>query len=112
MRAGLPRLAEGIGTRKRSRTSLSALRRRATDSHWSRNLTGKSIELDHKAAFSDCVRCADGSLPFPVTQFRVQHWSDDDDPPEDRYDEVVCQACAGLHFFNPKTGKVLGERNE
>ena len=48
----------------------------------------------------------------PVTQFKVQHWSDDDDPPEDGYEGVVCQACNGMHFVNPKTGKLFREENE
>jgi hypothetical protein len=48
----------------------------------------------------------------PITQLKVQDWSTDDDPPEDRYDEFVCNACAGLHYVNPKTGKVLGEESE
>jgi hypothetical protein len=48
----------------------------------------------------------------PVTRFKVQHWSDDDDPPEDQYDGVECKACLGLHFVDPKTGKVLGEESE
>ena len=46
----------------------------------------------------------------PNTQFRVQHWLEsDEDMSEDDYEGIVCQACAGLHFVNPKTGKVLGE---
>ena len=48
----------------------------------------------------------------PVTQFKVQHWSDDDDAPEDRYEGVVCHACNGMHFVNPKTGKLFREENE
>jgi hypothetical protein len=48
----------------------------------------------------------------PVTQFRVQDWSDDDDSAEDRYEGIDCPACARVHFVNPKTGEVLGEGNE
>jgi hypothetical protein len=48
----------------------------------------------------------------PITRFKVQDWSDHDDPLDDRYEEVVCNACAGFHYVNPKTGKVLGEESE
>jgi len=48
----------------------------------------------------------------PVTQLKVQHWSEDDDMPEDQYEGVVCEACSRLHFVNPKTGKLMGEEDE
>jgi len=48
----------------------------------------------------------------PTTRAKVQDWSDDDDLREDQYDEVSCKACGALHFVNPKTGKVMGERDE
>jgi hypothetical protein len=45
----------------------------------------------------------------PRTNLSVQHWFDDDeDVPENEYEAVVCQACAGLHLINWKTGKLLG----
>ena len=30
--------------------------------------------------------------------------------PSDAYESVLCSACRQLHFVNPATGKVLGER--
>ena len=48
----------------------------------------------------------------PVTGFRVQDWSDDDDPSDKQYQGIDCPACTNVHFVNAKTGKVLGERNE
>jgi hypothetical protein len=48
----------------------------------------------------------------PITRVRVQDWSDADDLPEDQYDEVACKACNSVHFVNPKTGRVLGQRDE
>ena len=48
----------------------------------------------------------------PITRMKVQHWLDDDeDVPEDDYEGITCQACAGVHFVNPK-GKVLGGDDE
>ena len=48
----------------------------------------------------------------PVTHMSVQHWLDDDDlsPPGERYQSIVCPACARLHFINRKTGRVLGQK--
>jgi len=41
---------------------------------------------------------------------KVQHWVEDDpDSDEARYEAVTCPACAGLHFINPKTGKLIGQ---
>ena len=68
----------------------------------SKRRTGIAYEA-HMAAFV---------FTCPITKLKVQDWSDDDDPPEDQYDERACAACAGVHFVNPKTGKVLGEQNE
>ena len=50
----------------------------------------------------------------PVTHMSVQHWLDDDDlsPPGERYQSIVCPACARLHFINRKTGRVLGQGEE
>jgi len=28
------------------------------------------------------------------------------------FQEVVCLSCSGLHFVNPKTGKVLGQEDK
>ena len=49
----------------------------------------------------------------PVTGVSVQHWLDDDDPSTtlgERYQSIVCPACARLHFINRKTGRVLGQK--
>jgi hypothetical protein len=48
----------------------------------------------------------------PNTGDLVQHFfADEPDADEgERYDPVECPACAALHFVNPSTGKVLGDR--
>jgi len=45
-------------------------------------------------------------------QMNVQHLVDDSESADDdnRYESVECSACAGLHFVNLRTGKVLGVR--
>ena len=48
------------------------------------------------------------SFQLPELEFRI----DADDLPEDQYDEVACKACNSVHFVNPKTGRVLGQRDE
>jgi hypothetical protein len=53
-----------------------------------------------------------GAILFtcPTTQFKVQHWLDDDeDASEDDYEGITCQACAGVHFVNRK-GKGAGQQ--
>ena len=49
----------------------------------------------------------------PQTGMHVQHWLPDavDDEPKGSYRQIVCPACAGLHFINYETGKLLGENN-
>ena len=49
----------------------------------------------------------------PVTGFNVQHLAKRSETSQDErhhYESVKCQACAGLHFINMATGKVLGEK--
>lgn len=48
----------------------------------------------------------------PATKQHVQHWLDDAErrDGDDAYVTVPCQACARLHFLNPKTGNLLGQR--
>jgi hypothetical protein len=49
----------------------------------------------------------------PVTGTSIQRWLDDDDDPStpgERYQSIVCPACARLHFINRKTGRVLGQK--
>jgi hypothetical protein len=49
----------------------------------------------------------------PATSQHVQGYLDDDDNArEDEYEAVACPACARLHFFNRKTGKMLGHESE
>ena len=44
---------------------------------------------------------------------KVQHWLDEIiEASEDEYEEVICPACAGSHFLNRKTGRLLGEDRE
>jgi hypothetical protein len=45
----------------------------------------------------------------PATSMNVQHWLDDDDASENRYDSITCPACTRLHFLNRKTGRLLGQ---
>jgi hypothetical protein len=55
-----------------------------------------------------------GAILFicPTTQFKVQHWLDDNErASEDEYEGIVCPGCAGVHFVNPK-GRVLGSEDE
>ena len=49
----------------------------------------------------------------PATFQHVQGYLDDDDNArEGEYEAVTCPACARLHFFNRKTGKMLGHESE
>jgi hypothetical protein len=46
----------------------------------------------------------------PDTSMLVQHWLEEaDDVQETDYEGVICPACTRLHFFNRKTGKLLGQ---
>jgi hypothetical protein len=49
----------------------------------------------------------------PRTRIKVQHWLDGgQDTPDHEYEAILCKACAGLHFINRKTGKLLGQDDE
>jgi len=50
----------------------------------------------------------------PNTGLRVQGWTEAEESEwsDDSYEGVVCLACGGVHFVNPKTGKRLGEKDE
>jgi len=52
----------------------------------------------------------------PRTGMNVQHRLDDFSPElseaEDVHVAVWCPACAGVHFANRRTGKLLGDRSE
>jgi hypothetical protein len=49
----------------------------------------------------------------PATSQNIQSWLDDDeDSPDDKYEPMICPACARLHFLNRKTGKLLGQDTE
>ncbi len=43
--------------------------------------------------------------------WQLTHWTADapTGEPECTFETVMCQACAGLHFINRSTGKILGE---
>jgi hypothetical protein len=50
-------------------------------------------------------------IKCPRTGMHVQHWLEDEpNEPEGVYRQITCPACVQLHFVNPKTGKLLGER--
>ena len=55
-----------------------------------------------------------GNLIFkcPRTGFNVQLAEAPAHDPQYTYETVVCQACAGLHFINRSTGRLLGEKEE
>jgi hypothetical protein len=49
----------------------------------------------------------------PRTLLNVQGWLDDkEDAGENDYQPITCPACATLHFFNLKSGKMLGHEDE
>jgi hypothetical protein len=45
----------------------------------------------------------------PRTGMNVQHLLADEVSSDNSYEAVACKACAGLHFLNPATGRLLGE---
>ena len=48
----------------------------------------------------------------PTTQFKVQHWLDDDErASENDYQGITCPSCASVHFVN-RQGRVLGSEDE
>ena len=50
----------------------------------------------------------------PNTGLNVQGWIADD-PTDDkavRFEPVTCTICNGLHLVNPKTGKLLRDRED
>ena len=51
-------------------------------------------------------------LPLPRSGLIVEDWIPDDltGDKADSYECVICTACMGAHWVNPKTGKVLGAR--
>ena len=55
------------------------------------------------------------STPFifkcPATSQNVQGQLDED-AGDDEYEPMTCPACTRLHFFNRKTGKILGQDSE
>ena len=49
----------------------------------------------------------------PNTAQTVQGWSADEVTDDDTsYQSIACLACAQLHLVNPKTGKVLGAKED
>ena len=50
---------------------------------------------------------------YPTTAQTVRGWSADGVTDDDTsYQSVTCLACAQLHLINPKTGKVLGAKED
>jgi hypothetical protein len=50
----------------------------------------------------------------PITGFRV-HSDAPDEPSQDKgehFEPVKCTACKCVHLVNPKTGKLIGERDK
>ena len=49
----------------------------------------------------------------PNTKLNVQLWLEGGaDTPENEYRSIICQACTRLHFINPRTGKLLGKKEQ
>jgi hypothetical protein len=47
----------------------------------------------------------------PNTKLNVQLWLEGGvDIPENEYRSIICQDCTRLHFINPRTGKLLGQK--
>ncbi|HLG82453.1 MAG TPA: hypothetical protein VKY22_15665 [Bradyrhizobium sp.] len=50
-------------------------------------------------------------LKCPATGMHVQHWlADEPDAAHNSYRQMVCPACTRIHFVNPQTGKLVGEK--
>jgi hypothetical protein len=50
-------------------------------------------------------------LKCPSTGMHVQHWlGDEPDDSKNSYRQIPCPACTRIHFINPETGKLLGEK--
>jgi hypothetical protein len=50
-------------------------------------------------------------IKCPRTGMQVQHWlTEAPEETEGSYRQIICPACAQLHFINPRTGKLLGNR--
>ena len=45
----------------------------------------------------------------PVTGLKVQGWTADEAPAFDQFEAVECTAC---HLVDPRTGKVVGEKED
>jgi hypothetical protein len=44
----------------------------------------------------------------PKTGMAVQAWFSEAAQDDESFETVTCTACAGIHYVNPMTGKVLG----
>ena len=50
-------------------------------------------------------------LKCPTTGMHVQHWlAEEPDAAPHSYRQIACPACTRIHFINPETGKLLGEK--
>ena len=48
----------------------------------------------------------------PHTKLAVQGWIAGDVLDQTTFEPVQCTACTRVHYVNPVTGKVLGERDD
>jgi hypothetical protein len=49
----------------------------------------------------------------PTAGVDVQHWTDREEATSaDKYETILCPACAELHFMNFETGRVLGQKKD
>jgi hypothetical protein len=46
----------------------------------------------------------------PATGLKVQGWTTEEPPAVGYYEAVECTACKAVHFVNPHTGKIVGDR--
>jgi hypothetical protein len=59
------------------------------------------------------ITSAFGYDQFEHWKMMAQHWLDGgQDTPDHENEAILCKACAGLHFINRKTGKLLGQDDE
>jgi len=73
-------------------------------STWGRSGCGRQCSVHYVRAM--------GAIRFTcrTTPFKVQHLLDDnEDAPEDDYEGINCQACAGVRYVN-RRGEVLDRR--
>jgi hypothetical protein len=75
------------------------------------------IEINTKNPAAGNFAASMGNVIFrcPRTGMNVQHWLADEPPSDDAvssYETVTCSACAGFHFINRSSGKLLGDSED